>query len=114
VIEAGWSERAACRGGEVDDWYAGPTTLKARAARAVCARCPVRARCLAEARDLERDFSIYSRWGLWAGTTPRQRLAMAQGQGHGTEQRDPDCRCGPCRDQQALEHALTLARPPGS
>jgi len=49
--EAGWSQRAECRGMETADFYDEPTV----AARRACARCPVRAECLAEEVDIPLD-----------------------------------------------------------
>jgi hypothetical protein len=39
-------------------------------ARALCARCPSRAACLQAALDNREPY------GLWGGTTPKQRAAM--------------------------------------
>lgn len=64
-----WRARAACRGmgptlfyadGKEDQWVA-------PAARRVCAGCPVADECLDAALAQREEF------GVWAGTTPRQR-----------------------------------------
>jgi len=41
-------------------------------AKAVCATCPVRAECLAEALDNKIE------WGVWGGLTERERRALLQ------------------------------------
>lgn len=66
-----WREHAACAGRTDIEWV--PTSLSMplrsgnlRAAREVCASCPVRGLCLDEAL---RDGLV----GIWGGTTYRQR-----------------------------------------
>lgn len=64
-----WTALAACRDRRDLPWE-GTTNRRATAAmRAVCAACPVRAPCLAEALRDNVD-------GVWAATTPAERAAM--------------------------------------
>ena len=48
----------------------GPVPLGVARAKAVCAGCPVREACL--------EFALANdeRWGVWGGTSERQRRAM--------------------------------------
>src|SRR5689334_3199005 len=79
----GWREDAACHpasrpeGVTRAEWTAvffpqrGDSTARARE---VCARCPVRDRCLLEADGLPRE-----REGIWGGLSGRQRRRLRQG-----------------------------------
>ncbi|MGI5166438.1 WhiB family transcriptional regulator [Spirillospora sp. CA-253888] len=70
--EEHWSDRAICRGADPDLFF--PIGYSAevfqeqeRAAKAICANCPVVSDCLAWAlRVGEPD-------GIWGGTTPEER-----------------------------------------
>jgi WhiB family redox-sensing transcriptional regulator len=71
-----WRQRAACQAPGVDPELFfpvgdfGPALSQAAAAKRVCARCPVRASCLAWAlRGGEQD-------GIWGGTTPGERRCL--------------------------------------
>lgn len=67
-----WMERAACRGMDPEMWFpdAGQQhTTRSQAARAVCARCPVRRECLAVALAVPG----YRDHGIWGGTLVAQR-----------------------------------------
>jgi WhiB family transcriptional regulator, redox-sensing transcriptional regulator len=70
-----WIDRAACRADGVDPDLFFPVSesgLGARqvaAAKAVCAKCPVAADCLAWALRGEPA-------GIWGGTTPDERRAL--------------------------------------
>lgn len=68
-----WRHRAACRGSDPELWYPGRGS-NATEAKAVCARCEVRAECLAEGDE---------EWfGVWGGMTRRERrLARRAGRG---------------------------------
>lgn len=73
----GWHALAACRG-HVDAFYIegrGGRNGYAKA-RALCAACPVRAQCDAEADELPADLSA---WGYRAGVAPSQRRARRAG-----------------------------------
>jgi len=60
-----WREHAACLGMDPDLFFPPETGGKAQArkAKAVCARCPVRGACLADAMP----------FGIWGGTAERDR-----------------------------------------
>lgn len=65
----------ACKDYDPELFY--PTSEKnaaaVAAAKSVCGRCPLRARCLAYALEMGDD------WGIWAGTTARERRRMRLG-----------------------------------
>ncbi|MBB1252886.1 WhiB family transcriptional regulator [Streptomyces sp. OF3] len=68
-----WTQRAACAG-----TYDGMTAERTehaniRLARAVCAACPVREPCLADALAAEGLTGPGQRWGVRGGLTPRER-----------------------------------------
>jgi WhiB family redox-sensing transcriptional regulator len=67
-----WHRQAACVG-KPPDWFfpkgeGGPWTPDYSHAKQVCATCVVRSECLAA--------GINERYGVWGGTTPRQRRDM--------------------------------------
>lgn len=63
-----WMDRAACRGVDPDLFHPDRgANLVMREAKAVCAGCPVRARCLHYALETRE---IY---GVWGGTSERER-----------------------------------------
>ncbi|WP_046731437.1 WhiB family transcriptional regulator [Streptomyces humi] len=68
-----WRERAACRDVDPDLFFpvgtAGLTLVQIDEAKAVCARCPVRERCLRWALDVGQVE------GVWGGTTESERRA---------------------------------------
>jgi WhiB family redox-sensing transcriptional regulator len=73
-----WQESAVCRSVDPELFFpehAGPS----HEAKRVCAECPVRAECLADALA-HRD-----RYGIWGGLTDRERrrLIPRPGRGHG-------------------------------
>lgn len=49
------------------------------AIRAMCAACPVRTPCVEDALRHEGDASRHLRFGIWGGTTPAERHAIAAG-----------------------------------
>ena len=69
-----WRDRAACRTADPDLFFPVSAASHAQAdtarARAVCASCPVRSRCL--------DFALTTRQahGIWGGRTPEERSSM--------------------------------------
>ena len=54
------------------------TGARQREAREFCRTCPVRTECLAHALDQRIEF------GVWGGTTERERRAMLRGRPHVT------------------------------
>ncbi len=75
-----WQTRAACIG-QPERWFfpdgGGTNATYAYAkGRRVCAHCPVRARCLAEAMQLEGWLDAQWRFGLWGGLTPGERVEL--------------------------------------
>ncbi|MFB4318175.1 WhiB family transcriptional regulator [Actinomadura sp. 21ATH] len=73
--EEHWSDQAICRGADPDLFfpigYSAPILREQeRAAKAICANCPVTADCLSWAlRVGEPD-------GIWGGTTPEERRLL--------------------------------------
>ena len=73
VAAPAWHERAACRGMDVEVFF--PEVggqFQVKAAKQVCARCPVTAECLACA--LESGLSH----GVWGGLSARERKKVAR------------------------------------
>ncbi|HVV08980.1 WhiB family transcriptional regulator [Amycolatopsis sp.] len=64
-----WRHRAACRDEDPELFFPvsemGPGARQVAQAKAVCARCPVRAECLTSALDDGLDFGIFG--GLTGG-----------------------------------------------
>lgn len=52
----------------------------AKEAKAVCGWCPVRQLCLDRALALEGTADRHKRAGIWGGTTPNERAAIARRQ----------------------------------
>jgi WhiB family redox-sensing transcriptional regulator len=63
-----WASRAACRQAQPDALFV--RGAEQNKAKQVCAGCPVRAECLAEALDNQIE------WGVWGGMTERERRAL--------------------------------------
>jgi len=61
-----WMERAACRGLPTDLFFP-ERGADTRAAKAVCAACPVSDDCY------EYAFASHERHGIWGGTSERER-----------------------------------------
>ena len=62
-----WKAAAKCRG-LGDAMF--PEAVGQKRARELCAGCPVRAACLAEALDAGLE------WGVWGGMTERERRSL--------------------------------------
>lgn len=62
-----WTVRAKCRG--MNDALF-PDAVDQKRAKVVCAGCPVRSECLAEALDNRIE------WGVWGGMTERERRLL--------------------------------------
>jgi len=70
-----WLKHAACKTEDTDPetFFPDNNTLKIAQARAVCATCPVRRECLIDCMAHEGARSAKTRFGVYAGLTPRQR-----------------------------------------
>ena len=66
---AGWRERAACRGADLQVFFPAPGE-SAEPARQICAGCPVREPCL------EYALSHGITHGIWGGLTERDRRPL--------------------------------------
>ncbi len=71
-----WRERAACRDADPELFFpiseVGPGARQVAAAKAVCARCPVRAQCLRYALDNGLDH------GVFGGATEVERRELTR------------------------------------
>jgi WhiB family redox-sensing transcriptional regulator len=69
-----WRQRAACRDQDPELFFplseVGPGAQQVERAKSVCARCPVRAECLAYALDDGLDH------GIFGGATETERRAL--------------------------------------
>jgi WhiB family redox-sensing transcriptional regulator len=63
-----WTIAAACRGMDPDELFVQGAAQNR--AKTVCAACPVRTECLADALDNRVEF------GVWGGMTERERRAL--------------------------------------
>src|SRR6476619_6398754 len=63
-----WTSRAACRATQPDQLFV--RGAEQNKAKQLCAGCPVRTECLAEALDNQIE------WGVWGGMTERERRAL--------------------------------------
>jgi WhiB family redox-sensing transcriptional regulator len=96
--EAGWQARAACRDADPELFFPEPGQLPQTAkAKEVCAGCAVRGPCLQAALHRRDD-----RWGIYAGTTPGERVAL-----RGRPSMAEGTRF--LQDRQAAEQAWALA-----
>jgi len=70
-----WLKEAACRaeGADPEVFFPDNNAIGIANARAVCRTCPVRRECLIDYMRHEGGRSAKSRWGVYAGLTPRQR-----------------------------------------
>lgn len=75
-----WLKDAACRAEGVDPdlFYPVNTVDGIGAARAICEGCPVRQDCLIDCMRHEGGRAAASRFGVYAGLSPRQRAALYQ------------------------------------
>ncbi len=69
-----WRYDAACREIGGDSWYP-EDGERPGLARRICMGCPVRSECLADALA---NASTYGRFGVWGGTTERERRLMVR------------------------------------
>jgi WhiB family redox-sensing transcriptional regulator len=65
------TEQAACKNSDPEMFFPDSKTfsVKVRAAKAICATCPVALQCLAEAL-------YHTEAGIWGGTTETERRAI--------------------------------------
>ena len=84
-----WTEDALCYGQDPAIWFEDEPGYDLETARATCARCQVADRCLTEALAREKGAEARARAGVIAGTTPEQRVRMADKR-HGNSLRDAD------------------------
>ena len=63
-----WVTHAQCRGTDPDALFV--RGAEQNKAKQLCAGCPVRTECLAEALDNQIE------WGVWGGMTERERRAL--------------------------------------
>ena len=71
-----WHTEAACSGLGNEMFFASrgsPSVTQARAARAVCAVCPVIEQC--------REAGLGEKYGIWGGTTERDRRILRRRRG---------------------------------
>ena len=71
-----WRDRAACRNTGVRSFFAGGRSPAGEEARQLCAKCPVKAACLADCLSLESTDN--SRVGIRGGMTPNERSAYVR------------------------------------
>jgi WhiB family redox-sensing transcriptional regulator len=69
--EKPWATFAACRGGEGMTFFP-QSKAEEQAALSLCAVCPVREECL------DHALVTNERFGIWGGTTEKQRRALAR------------------------------------
>ena len=63
-----WASKALCRTSAPDELFV--RGAEQHKAKQICAACPVRTECLAEALDNGIE------WGVWGGLTERERRAV--------------------------------------
>jgi hypothetical protein len=75
-----WLTNAACRADDVDPdvFFPANTVDSIDKARAICAGYPVRQDCLIDCMRHEGGKAAVSRFGVFAGLSPRQRAALYQ------------------------------------
>jgi WhiB family redox-sensing transcriptional regulator len=75
-----WVTEALCAQADPDAWFPkrGDTPTAAFAER-ICAACPVRVQCLDYALAGADTWEGHS-WGIWGGTTPRERQMIRRSQ----------------------------------
>ncbi len=71
-----WAAQAVCRTQRPDALFV--RGAEQNRAKQMCATCPVRAECLAEALDDRIE------WGVWGGMTERERRALLRRRPHVT------------------------------
>ena len=94
-------QRGLCRGKSTDWWFPPSDSHNAYQwdkAREVCKVCPVREDCL------EYALRTHSRYGMWGGLTPKERVGLYDNRTHGSRGayhyhlRLGEEPCNPCRE----------------
>jgi WhiB family redox-sensing transcriptional regulator len=67
-----WEDDGACRSVGYEAFFL-EKAMNATQAKKICARCPVKRECLDQAMRIEGAY----RYGIWGGTTPTERKALA-------------------------------------
>ncbi|GAA5104742.1 MULTISPECIES: WhiB family transcriptional regulator [Pseudonocardiaceae] len=109
-----WRSRAGCRG-RVDLDFIDPAPEQVAECRALCAACPVREQCLAEA------LAGGEAWGIWGGLDAAERAPLAEQDGHPVPAVLPPhatnsryakhgCRCALCREAHTAYERERLRR----
>ncbi len=63
-----WADNASCKGARPDELFVRGAAQNR--VKQICGQCPVKTECLAEALDNNME------WGVWGGTTERERRAL--------------------------------------
>jgi WhiB family redox-sensing transcriptional regulator len=100
VASPKWMADAECKQSDPELFYP-DTGHSSRDGRAVCARCPVRAECLAYAIE------HHERYGVWGGMSERQRRHMRETGGRSVNRTGTDARQG--RTEVVRKLAATLS-----
>lgn len=104
-VDTSWHDDAACRGEDPVLWFgadwepADQRAAREAAAKAICATCPVRARCLDHAVEHPE------RYGLWGGLTEEELAAERRRRGRRAAHRSdhkPLITCATCGRQKRL------------
>lgn len=75
-----WMDQAACAGLDVELFF-DIRGKKAQLPLSICADCPVRIDCLNQILKIERNSPYRAKeviWGVFGGTTPKDRYELAQ------------------------------------
>ena len=76
-----WRARAACLGHDPETFFPQPADRDGEdEAIAICWTCPVRRDCLIDAMTAEEGRQASTRWGIWGGYTPVERVMLAANQ----------------------------------
>ncbi|SEC02537.1 Transcription factor WhiB [Streptomyces misionensis] len=72
-----WVKLAFCRVEDPEVFFPPSQNIAGlNRARAICEQCPVAEQCLADALAAEGGKSADSRYGVYAGTTPKERARL--------------------------------------
>lgn len=84
-----WIKQAACRAEDVDPEIFFPDNNVAgiAKARAICATCPVVRACLADCLRQEGGRVAATRFGIYGGLSPRQRVRLYERLRHRAQQK---------------------------